>query len=107
MRKEGFFRRHRGLIAGALLLFAVLIGMAAAAGYLGRSTGAERAAQLKRAIIRAAVTCYAAEGRYPEDLDYIEAHYGVRADTGSFRVHYELPGENVMPSVSVTWKGDG
>lgn len=53
------------------------------------------------AIIKGAVQCYAVEGRYPEDLSYLEKHYGVRYDKKKFIVSYEITGSNRMPQVTV------
>lgn len=53
------------------------------------------------AIVKGAVQCYAVEGRYPENLTYLEKHYGVRYDKKKFIVSYEITGSNRMPQVTV------
>ena len=42
---------------------------------LSRSQGVEEKRRLEDAIRRNAVACYAAEGIYPPDLEYLEEHY--------------------------------
>ena len=58
--------------------------------------------------MRAAVTCYTIEGRYPPSLTYIYDNYGVKADTKYYFVTYDIVGDNIMPTVAIlrrgTWK---
>jgi len=53
------------------------------------------------AIIRALITCYAAEGSFPASLSHLEKHYGVVIDRERFIVHYEVMASNVMPRVTI------
>ena len=55
----------------------------------------------QKAVERAAVQCYAIEGRYPPDLSYLESHYGIILDTDHFLYHYERFGSNLMPEIKV------
>lgn len=57
---------------------------------------------LKNTIDKAVITCYAIEGVYPENLQYIEDNYGVVVDHEKFFVVYNLLGPNVKPDVIVT-----
>ncbi len=54
------------------------------------------------AVQRAAVACYATEGRYPQDYDYLRRYYGVQVDEEKYIVHYEIFAENIMPDITVT-----
>ena len=64
---------------------------------------AQRAArrQLEETLRRAAVACYAAQGAYPPDLDYIEEHWGVQIDRSRYAVFYQVEGSNLMPDITV------
>lgn len=53
----------------------------------------------------AAVDCYAIEGSYPRNLDYLVEHYGVQVDTGKFVVNYEAAGANLLPYIEVVPRG--
>lgn len=81
--------------------------LVAAAGYaasmLGGNAGAESMESMERAVRQAAVSCYAAEGRYPDTLAYLEERYGVRLDP-RYAVHYEVFAPNVAPDVTVVTK---
>ena len=43
----------------------------------------------------------ALEGFYPEDLNYLEEHYGLSYDSKKYVVSYEVIGSNLMPDVTV------
>ena len=56
---------------------------------------------LKTAIDKAITTCYAIEGVYPENIEYIEEHYGVVIDRDKYAVIYDILGTNIKPNVVV------
>ena len=60
--------------------------------------------QLETALRRAAVTCYAAEGIYPPDLDYLTKHYGVQIEESRYAVYYDVFADNLMPDITVLEK---
>ena len=63
---------------------------------------AEQDRELTLAAVRkAAVQCYADEGRYPSTLDYLVDNYGVHIDDDSFMVTYDCAAANVFPNISV------
>ena len=57
--------------------------------------------KLEDAIRRTAVACYAAEGAYPPDIEYMVEHYGLTIDETRYIVHYEIFAENLMPDITV------
>lgn len=96
-------------LAGPAFRLAVALAMVwaagAAAGALGGNAGSESMESVERAVRQAAVSCYAAEGRYPDTLSYLEERYGVRTDP-RYAVHYEVFAPNVAPDVTVVTKPD-
>lgn len=60
--------------------------------------------QLEAAIRRSAVACYAAEGIYPPDIEYLVEHYGIQIDSEKYVVMYEVFAENLMPDITVLEK---
>ena len=94
-------KQKRNALTGLLLTALALAWFFAALGNLERGSGEEARRQLEAALRRAAVACYAAEGIYPPDLDYLTAHYGVQADESRFAVHYEIFADNLMPNITV------
>lgn len=57
--------------------------------------------QLEEALIRASVSCYAIEGTYPPDLEYLIEHYGIQINPERFTVKYESIASNLMPDITV------
>lgn len=57
---------------------------------------------LSESVRKSAVHCYAVEGQYPENLAYLEAHYGLTYNKKRFLVHYQPMGANLMPDIFVT-----
>ena len=45
--------------------------------------------------------CYALEGTYPPNLQYLEEHYGLTYDKKRFYVDYLAIGSNFFPDVTV------
>ena len=52
-------------------------------------------------VREAAISCYAAEGRYPKVLSYLEEAYGLRYDKSRFVVYYDAFASNVLPDIDV------
>ena len=67
-------------------------------------TSEQRAESLEMSISRGIAHCYATEGRYPESLDYLLAHYHISYDTDEFFVDYQVLGENIFPDVTIIEK---
>ena len=86
------------LIPGVL---AVLLIFLSALSNLTEGRRSEGRQQLEQAVRRSAVACYAAEGIYPPDLEYLEAHYGLQVDRDRYTVVYEIFASNLMPDVTV------
>ena len=100
-REENVLGRLLRLLAlpvtGALLL----MGFASAVNGLDRDSREESKRQLEEALRRGCVACYAAEGIYPPDLDYLKEHYGIQEDEETYVVYYDIFAENLMPDITV------
>ena len=86
------------LIPGAL---AVLLIFLSALTNLSDGRRSEGRQQLEDAVRRSAVACYAAEGIYPPNLEYLEEHYGIQVDRERYQVIYDVFASNLMPDVTV------
>lgn len=93
-------------IVTAVVILAVLIWFLAAIGNMAGGQREESRLQLESALRRAAVACYAAEGVYPPDVEYITEHYGVQINHERYTVFYEIFAENLMPEITVTETGE-
>ena len=94
--KKGKTRFALWLLLFLLLPAALIFGTRRAARYTGPD-----ADELTGLLRRAAATCYAAEGRYPPDLDYLTGQYGVSYNPKKYHVFYRLDGANLMPEITV------
>ncbi len=86
----------------ALLLAVLLLAVFLAWKRPGRDLGEESARSIREAIRRSALQCYAVEGVYPPDLQYLEDNYGLQINTEDFYVTYEAFASNLPPTVRVT-----
>lgn len=87
------------LLPIAAVLALVLFTSALSGLESGRSE--EDLRQLEDTIRRSCAACYAAEGVYPPDLDYLKERYGVQVDEERYAVFYTAIAENLMPDVTV------
>lgn len=91
------FLRFTGVIAIILCFYLWLTALDARQREAGRL-------QLETALRRSAAACYAAEGFYPPDIQYLEEHYGLQVDESRYRVFYEVFAPNLMPEITVLEK---
>ena len=101
MRDRLLFRGVAVTVAVFILLLAVLL---TGIRQIDTRNSAERAASLKAAVLRATVTCYAVEGRYPTDVAYLEANYGLAYDRQKFIVTIDSFADNLLPDLAVLAK---
>ena len=96
---------YRGILITAIVFMGVIAALVWVLYGISRTSRAQQADVLKRAITRAAITCYAIEGRYPQNLQYMIDHYGVIVDTDTYVVSYQAFAQNLMPDIHVMIKG--
>ena len=58
----------------------------------------------EESIMRGAVSCYALEGFYPPDYEYLKENYGIRVNEEKYTVFYSVFASNMMPDVTVVEK---
>ena len=63
-----------------------------------------QADSIRKIIDKALVQCYALEGSYPVDVEYV-SKYGVIFDNNHYIYFYEWYGSNIKPSIKVLDKG--
>lgn len=56
---------------------------------------------IREAVRRSALQCYAVEGVYPPNLQYLEDNYGLQVNTKDYYVSYEAFASNLPPTVKV------
>ena len=85
-----------------LLIFCFSYGIQS----ISQTTDRTEIETLERAVKRNVVQCYAAEGRYPESLNYLDEHYPLRYDKEKYFIGYEVLGENIMPDITIISRKD-
>ena len=90
------------LAIAAVLVLAVLL--------VNRIDTAQETAEtdiVRDAVKNAAITCYAVEGAYPDDVSYLREHYRLAYDEERYLVTYEAFASNMIPDIFVTEKSSG
>ena len=96
---------NRKDIASVLLFVALVVGFVLLINGI-TSKGGQRELDLVRdAVKNAALTCYAVEGTYPEELQYLRDHYNLSYNEERYIVYYESFASNLMPYIKVVEKG--
>ena len=93
--------------AAAILIFIALI--VAFVLLVNNITGKGNGRELeivRDAVKNAALTCYAVEGMYPDDLEYLREHYNLSYNEERYIVDYEPLASNLMPAIRVVERGD-
>ena len=97
---KGAAKFLKGLLLPLLVVVALVI-FATAVDSLNDGQSAERLHQVEQAVRRSCAACYAAEGRYPQDLDYLKDRYGLQIDEDTYIVYYAAQTGNLMPDIVV------
>lgn len=84
-----------------VLVVGILVIFLSALSNLNAGSSDEGKQQLEQAIKRGVISCYATEGFYPPNLEYLEEHYGIRVDKERYAVIYDVFAENLMPDITV------
>lgn len=84
-----------------VIAFVMLLVFLSALSDLSEGNSRQGREQLETALRRSAVACYAAEGIYPDDISYLQEHYGVQIDEERYTVIYDVFASNLMPDITV------
>jgi hypothetical protein len=93
-----FAKRH---IVGLAIFILITAAFFSVVGGADRKSTEEEKRIALESLNRAAITCYAIEGRYPESYQYIKQNYGVRIDEDKFTVEYRVFAANIMPQITL------
>ena len=89
------------LIALALILFVRLTDR------ISRSQNEAESELVRKAVRDAAITCYAVENSYPEDVGYLRKYYHLSYDAERYLVTIDSFASNHIPDIYVTERGTG
>ena len=57
--------------------------------------------RIQQLVEKYAIQCYATEGAYPPNIDYLEAHYGLIVNHDKYIYEYEPVAENIKPIIQI------
>lgn len=69
----------------------------------GSSYNERRLDEIRNTVLSSVSQCYALEGAYPPDLQYLEDNYGLIMDKSLYIYHYEMFASNIFPDVKVLY----
>lgn len=81
----------------AIALFLLIKGIS---GY-GATNDAISKSNVQDIVRTYAIQCYASEGSYPPDIQYLVDHYGLILDEERFIYEYDIFASNIMPEILV------
>ncbi|MBR6328256.1 MAG: hypothetical protein IKR68_01260 [Lachnospiraceae bacterium] len=71
---------------------------------LSQNTASQQVKSLETAVTRDVLHCFAAEGEYPESIEYIEKNYALSYDHNKFDIQYTPSDGNSLPEIKVVEK---
>ena len=57
--------------------------------------------RIKETVEKYAIQCYASEGSYPPNIEYLEKEYGLIVDRDKYIYDYEIFASNIMPYITI------
>lgn len=104
-RTDGGFARS---LAVTIVVFGFVLALGLTViGAIDRRSAAREEELVHDAVRSALITCYAVEGAYPGDLDYLKEKYGLQYNENEYLVSYDAFASNLLPEVRVIRKGEG
>ncbi|MGP1433200.1 MAG: hypothetical protein ACTTKP_02855 [Catonella sp.] len=95
-------RAERQGILKSLLFVGIISAVLIVGVFYISNMGSEQGIKLTReAAVRTAVECYAIEGIYPPNVQYMEDNYNLSYDKTKYYIHYDIFASNIMPTIEV------
>ena len=93
-------------VAAILIFIALIVAFVFLVNNItGKGNGRELEI-IRDAVKNAALTCFAVEGMYPEDLAYLREHYNLSYNEERYIVYYRPFATNLMPTIKVVERGN-
>ena len=92
-------------IAAILIFIALILAFVLLINNITNKNSGRELQIVRDAVKSAALTCYAVEGMYPDDLQYLRDYYNLSYNEERYHVFYEPIASNLMPSIKVAERG--
>ncbi|MBE5935441.1 MAG: hypothetical protein E7262_06575 [Lachnospiraceae bacterium] len=99
--KKNKKRANLPLITSLAIYIAITIMVVLSINNATIESKEQEIAELTNSINRAVSLCYATEGSYPANMDYLKVNYGLEIDEDKYLVHYEIFASNIAPEIKV------
>ena len=96
---------NRKDVASILIFVALILAFVLLINNITSKNNGRELQIVRDAVKNAALTCYAVEGMYPDDLSYLRDHYNLSYNEEKYHVFYEPLASNLMPSIKVAERG--
>ncbi|EDS71576.1 hypothetical protein NE604_12065 [Anaerofustis stercorihominis] len=100
-KENGIFSLIKSNLFGIILFLFIFIFIISGINSLGSKSKDEEMKIAKDSINKAIVSCYAIEGKYPKDFDYLAKNYGVHINEDKYKVNYQIFASNIFPDVTI------
>ena len=88
----------------SIVIIAALLFFVFGAGNLSDSGSEQEYNIVSNALERSLTQCYALEGTYPPNIEYLHDNYGFTYNTKHFYIDYRYIGGNLRPDVTIITK---
>ena len=92
-------------VASILIFIALILAFVLLVNSITNKNNGRELQIVRDAVKNAALTCYAVEGMYPDDLAYLRDHYNLSFNEDKYVVYYEPFASNVIPAIKVVERG--
>ena len=92
-------------VASILIFIALIVVFILLVNQITGKNEARELQLVRDAVKNTALTCYAVEGMYPDDLEYLRDHYNLSYNEEKYQVFYEPLASNLMPAIKVAVRG--
>ena len=94
-------KKNTGILYILLAVVLVFVIAFSAFGHSARDVSEEGAVAIRETVRKSAQQCYAVEGVYPPDLQYLRDNYGLQINTEDYKVVYDCFASNLPPDIRV------
>ena len=92
-------------VAAILIFVALIVAFVLLVNNITNKNNGRELQIVRDAVKNSALTCYAVEGMYHDDLSYLREHYNLSYNEEKYHVFYEPIASNLMPSIKVAERG--
>ena len=92
-------------VAAILIFLALILAFVLLVNNITNKNNGRELQIVRDAVKNAALTCYAVEGMYPDDIQYRRDHYNLSFNEDKYVVYYEPFASNVIPAIKVVERG--